>query len=99
MEIDVSLITDPVAALGAFGASAALGFVKTQTGALDNWLGRKIRPVQPLVVALGAFGLPLLANALGIATVDPELFASAPTATVAAITAREVLARIRKGSD
>lgn len=95
IEIDMSQLTEPVAALGAVGASTALGFVKSKTRLLDTWIGRKLKPVQPLVIYGAAIGLPYLVGALGIAPVDPEVFAAAPTATVATIAAREVLKRIR----
>lgn len=88
-------ITDPIAALGAFGASLALGFVKRHTHALDGWLGRKLKPLQPALILAGGLGLPYLTAALGLATVDPATFATAPTATIATIVARETLRRVR----
>jgi hypothetical protein len=81
----------------AFVASALLGFVKGPLGKADNAIVNALKPVQPLVVGIAALGVPYLAGVLGLREVpDVATFVSAPTATVLAVTFREVLARLRK---
>lgn len=77
-----------------FAASAALGFTKKYTSALDGSFGKIVKPVQPLLVTAAGIGLPLLANAIGIGQVDPNAFMAAPTATIVAVSLREVLKRL-----
>ena len=89
---------DPFAALGAALGSLALGFLKKHTGALDGKIGRAIKPLQPLIVAGAGIGLPYLSNAIGlISEVDPMAFATAPLTTVALVSAREAVVRMRGG--
>lgn len=87
-------ITDPVAALGVFGMSLALGVVKKYTGIADGAAGKFLKPVQPALTMAAGIGLPFLTQWLGIAPVDPAAFTTAPAATVAAVTARETLRRL-----
>jgi hypothetical protein len=80
-----------------FASVAVLGVVKKYTGIADTKIGAFVRPIQP-VLALGlAIGLPFAAKALRLTTeVDPAQVAAAPTATIIAIAAAEVLSRITK---
>lgn len=72
------------------GTTLALGAVKKYTTAADTWVGRKIRPVQPLVVGALGIALPLLIH--GTPNVpDPNALAVAPTATLLAVAAAEIL--------
>lgn len=89
-------LTDLLATAGVFVASAVLGALKGHTSALDGKLGRIVKPFQPALVALAGFGLPAVTAALGIAPVDPSVFVTAPTATIAAVTLREAAARLRR---
>ena len=95
--MDTALL-DVLAAGSAFLASAALGFTKKFTGALDGKIGTTVKPLQPLIVTAVGIGLPVLASALHLTTATPDAstFVTAPTATILAVTLREVAARIRK---
>lgn len=86
---------DFMAALGTLAGSGLLGTVKKYTGILDGKIGSAIKPVQPLLVAAAGIGLPYLTQALGIGEVDPSVFITAPTATIAVVSAREATQRIR----
>lgn len=92
--------TDPTAAFGnlwayagALATSAALGGVKTLDTRLTNatWF----RKLQPAITLAGAFGAAALASHGG-PPIDPSAFASAPLATVATVTAVELLSLFRK---
>jgi hypothetical protein len=86
---------DLVSAAGAVGASLALGFLKTHTAALDGAIGKAIKPLQPAIVLGVGLGLPWLTARLGIAGgVDAAVFVTAPTATILAVTARELRRRV-----
>lgn len=75
------------------GTTFALGMAKRYTGLADTWLGNKIKPVQPLVAAILGVALPLLIH--GTPNVpDPNALSVAPTATLLAVAAAEVLRRI-----
>lgn len=75
------------------GTTLALGAVKKYTTAADTWVGRKIKPVQPLVATVLGIALPLLIH--GTPNVpDPNVLTVAPTATLLAVAAAEVLRRI-----
>jgi hypothetical protein len=88
---------DLLAAASAFGASFLLGTIKKAVGGADNAIVNFIKPVQPLVVGVAALGIPYLASAIGIAQVpDAATFVTAPTATVLAVTLREVTRRVFK---
>lgn len=80
---------DPISALGALIGSALLGVVKKHTSALDGRIGSAIKPLQPLLVYAAGLGLPLAANALGIAPIDPAAFVTAPATTLALVSLRE----------
>lgn len=92
MEVIMELLT----AVGALVGSMALGATKKYTGFLDGKIGAVIKPVQPLLVLGASFLLPKAAVALGIAPVDAAQFISAPTATLAVVSAREALKRLRR---
>lgn len=92
--MDPALIPDPTAVSGAILASALLGGVKRYTTLADTWVGRKIKPLQPILVTAGAVGLPYLTSALGIGPVDADALVSAPAATILAITLREIARRV-----
>ena len=77
-----------------FAASFLLGATKKYTGLLDARIGAVVKPLQPLLLTVAGIGLPALASALGVGTVDPEAFVSAPAATLIAVTARETLRRL-----
>lgn len=85
--------------VGAFAASALLGLSKKYTGALDGDLAKLVKkPLQPLVVAAAALALPAAAHALHIAAPDAQQFVNAPTATIAAIAAREAIEAARRAA-
>lgn len=92
--------TDPTAAFGnlwayagALATSAALGGVKSLDTRLTNspWF----RKLQPVITLAGAFGAAALASHGG-PSIDPSAFASAPLATVATVTAAELLSLLQK---
>lgn len=89
-------LTDLLSAAGVFAASFVLGQLKSRTAALDGRIGSFIKPLQPAIVVLAGVGLPTLTAALGIAPVDPSVFVTAPTATIAAVTFREAAERLRR---
>jgi hypothetical protein len=90
-------VVDLLALASAFGASFLLGAIKKVTGGADNAIVNFIKPVQPLVVGIAALGIPYLASAIGVASVpDAATFVTAPTATVLAVTLREVTRRLFK---
>lgn len=89
-------VSELVAVLGVAVASSALGLVKHYTSALDGRVGGAIKPLQPALVALAGVALPYATAALGIAPVDPAVFVTAPTATIAAVTMREAAARLAR---
>lgn len=91
------IIPDPTAVSGALLASALLGGIKRYTTIADTWAGRKLKPLQPLLITAGAVGLPYLSAALGIGPIDADALVTAPAATVLAITLREIARRV-KGS-
>lgn len=78
-------------------ASALLGLVKRVTGIADGKLGPIIKPVQPLVVAALAAGVPLIANQLGVSfgIDDAQAVANAPAAALVGILGRELALRIK----
>jgi hypothetical protein len=79
------------------GTSAALGVIKKYTALLDTALGKVIKPIQPVIVAGLGLVLPWLATQLGLAEVPAaDIVASAPVATVATISFREILKAVRK---
>lgn len=86
--------TDPFAALGAVLGSMALGMLKKHTHTLDGRIGGAIKPFQPLLVAAAGIGLPYLTQAIGIASVDPATFVTAPLTTLALVSARESYERL-----
>lgn len=89
-------LVDLLSAAGVFVASALFGTIKSRTSALDGKIGAFVKPVQPLLVAVAGIALPYASAALGIGTVDPSVFVTAPTATILAVTMRETAARLRR---
>ena len=82
--------------VAALAASALLGLIKSTVNFVDPKVTAFIKPFQPVVVALLAVGLPLLCTAIGIVEVPvADVVAQAPLATIVAVTAREVLKRLR----
>lgn len=90
-----SAFMDLISVLGVLAGSSLFGVVKKQTMALDGKIGKAVKPMQPALVMAAGVGLPYLTDALGIAAVDPSVFITAPTATIAVVTVRETAARIR----
>lgn len=91
--LDTSVL-DLVSAAGVFVASIGLGFVKKHTTALDGTIGRAVKPLQPALVFGAGLALPWLGAKLGLTgPIDPAVFVTAPTATLLAVTARELRAR------
>lgn len=95
------VIPDPVQNLAtyatAFAATAFLGAVKKYTTAADTWVGKAIKPVQPWVVMGLSVLLPRIIH--GTPNVpDPGALAAAPTATLLAVGAAEILRRLVKPS-
>ena len=85
---------DPFVALGTLIVSGGLEVFKKFTTSLDGKIGRFIKPVQPVLVLLGGFGFPYIAQALNLSEgVDPAVFFSAPTFTVGLVAARELYQR------
>jgi hypothetical protein len=90
-------IMDLLAFVSAFAASAVLGVTKKYTGVLDGAIGKVVKPLQPAVIAFVSLGLPYLASVLHLtAAPDASTFVAAPTATILAVTIREVLSRLKK---
>lgn len=87
-------IMDLISIGGALLGSALLGVTKKYTTILDGKVGNAIKPVQPILVGLAGVGLPYLTGALGIAPVDPSVFVTAPTATLAIVAMREANERL-----
>ncbi len=93
-------VTNPLSALLTFGGAAAtsaiLGGVKSLDYKVTN--APLFRKAQPLITLGGAFLTPWVAQHIGV-NVDPASFATAPVATVAAITGAELLSLLfkRKG--
>lgn len=76
----------------AFGTTFALGAVKKYTGVADTRIGKLTKPVQPLLVLAASVLLPALIH--GTPNVpDPQQLVVAPTATLLAVAAAEVMRR------
>lgn len=86
---------DLISVLGVLGGSALFGVMKKYTGALDGKIGNVIKPFQPVAIMAAGIGLPFLTNALGIAEIDPQVFITAPSATIAMVSMREGSRRVR----
>lgn len=86
---------DFLAALGVVGGSAFFGTLKSYTSILDGKIGKVIKPLQPALLTLAGIGLPFLTQSLGIMEIDPAVFVTAPTTTIAMVTMREGLLRAR----
>lgn len=71
------------------------GTIKSYTGILDGKIGSVIKPLQPALLTLAGIGLPMATQALGITDIDPAMFITAPTTTIAMVTMREGMLRAR----
>lgn len=80
---------DFLSMLGVVGMSSLFGVVKSYTRAMDGKIGAVIKPFQPVLIALAGIGLPFLTQALGLGDIDPAVFVTAPTTTIAIIAMRE----------
>lgn len=91
MEAIPNLLSVAAAMLG----TAIIGSLKGPLNSVDTRVRNFTKPFQPLFV-LGLAGLlPLAANAIGIADIPTaDVWASAPSATLLAVTAREGLLRL-----
>jgi hypothetical protein len=79
-----------------FISSAILGGIKKIQPIVDSAVWKLIKPIQPIVVAALTMALPIVANALGISDVPTaDVFVAAPFGTVIAVTAREVLKKLK----
>jgi hypothetical protein len=72
--------------------SYAWGLVKKFTTVADTGFGAAVKPIQPLLVMIAGFALPLAAAKIGLLGAIPtgEAFVTAPLATVVAVTIREL---------
>ncbi len=86
---------DLISMFGVLGGSALLGLMKKYTSALDGRIGGLVKPLQPVLLTVAGIGLPFLTQTLGIAEIDPQLFITAPSATIAMISIREGSRRLR----
>ena len=87
---------DLIAYASAIGGSWLLGMTKKYTTMFDTAIGKVIKPLQPVVVAGLALLIPLIANAIGIVEVPTaDALATAPTAALVAVVAREVLKKLK----
>jgi len=77
-------------------SAAVLGVVKKYTTLFDTAIGDKIKTVQPAIVWGLSLALPWAWSQLGLAGAMPsaEIMAAAPTATVVAVLAAEISARV-----
>src|SRR6266545_2019568 len=89
--------SDPLSSLfayaGAVATSAALGAVKGLDLRVTN--APLFRKLQPVITLGGAFLVPWVAQHAGV-PIDPGALASAPVATIATITAAELLSLVFK---
>lgn len=86
---------DFLSMLGVIGGSMLFGTIKSYTGVLDGKIGSVIKPLQPALLTLAGIGLPMATQALGITDIDPAMFITAPTTTIAMVTLREGMLRAR----
>ncbi len=86
---------DFLSILGVAGGSLLFGGLKELTSLLDGKIGKIIKPLQPALITLAGIGLPIAAQALGIADIDPAIFVTAPTATIVMVSIREAMLRVR----
>lgn len=93
-----STATDPLTALWAIGGAVVTSAVLGQVKKLDSKIVPVIKPVQPIITAVGAIVAPYLGGLLHLST-TPDLSTLAtvgPIGTLLTITAREVYARLKK---
>lgn len=86
---------DFLSMLGVIGGSMLFGTIKSYTGVLDGKIGSVIKPLQPALLTLAGISLPMATQALGITDIDPAMFITAPTTTIAMVTLREGMLRAR----
>lgn len=95
------VIPDPVQNLAtyatAFAATAFLGAAKKYTTIADTAIGKAIKPIQPWLVMGLSILLPRIIHGTPN-TPDPGALAAAPTATLLAVGAAEILRRLVKPS-
>jgi hypothetical protein len=91
---DVDTLTLLLTVATGLASSIVLAGAKKWTGVLDTKLGKVVKPLQPLLVLGLAVVLPKLGAATGIMPPDATQLVDAPTATLTAVVAREVLARV-----
>ena len=85
--------------IGALSGLALGGFkwLGAQLGGADRAVNKVLKPFQPLMVAVLAALMPLIANVLpGIDLGTPEAIAAAPASAVAAVIMRELWRRFVK---
>lgn len=76
-------------------SSAILSLFKKTTGALDTQVGKVVKPVQPLFVAILTAVLPLVSNLFHLTAVpDATAIANAPLGALIGIIAREIALRL-----
>ena len=77
-------------------STALIGIVKKYTTIADTAWFNFIKPFQPIAAAAITYGLPLLWNALHLATPIPDsvIFTNAPVATIVAVVCAEIYAKI-----
>lgn len=92
--MEVALM-DFITILGVLAGSSLFGVMKKYTRILDGKIGDIVKPMQPVVIMAAGIGLPYLTQALGIGEVDPQMFVTAPSATIAMISLREGTRRLR----
>lgn len=86
---------DFLSILGVVAGSGLFGVVKGYTSLLDGKIGTVIKPLQPALLTLAGIGLPMATQALGITDIDPAMFVTAPTTTIAMVSLREGVLRAR----
>lgn len=76
-------------------SALVLGAAKKATGAADKAAFAFIKPVQPLLVAALAVGLPMLANVVHPGTLpSADIITNAPASALVGIVARELWLRL-----
>lgn len=89
-------MADLISTVGVLGASAALELLKPRLARLDARVLNAVKPLQPMILALAGVALPMATAALGVEPVDPSVFITAPSATVVAVSLREVALRLQR---
>lgn len=79
----------------AFASVTVLQLIKTKTDWMDGKIGAVLKPIQPVIAMAASLIFPWIAVHTGIVA-DPQSFAAAPTATIAAVAAAEALKALKK---